>query len=328
LLVPSSPPPEGRLPLHEAAYLELSSSQLDLFVSKHRLHVGASDIHPLRSTGIVHTIYALGENYVLRVPKDHPEAIADAYTGSVAAPAAYVAGVRTPALVAFDDDGDITRVPLSLLERAAGEPLLDTGPHPQALAPLWRELGRDIAALHGNVTHCDDPNGYLDQHDGVGADDQVIEGLRAEGVLGPDAARWLERILDRLRPAIAERGTYRRFVHGDLQAPNVLAVEGRYGALIDWDDAGWADPVVDLRYLPLGAIDAVLQGYRSVMPVDGDSSAEERALWDKLNGALLRLRRPPRPAGEAVSGTPAGPLIELLAAAADGDVPIMRLLRR
>jgi aminoglycoside phosphotransferase (APT) family kinase protein len=315
------------LPLYEAAYSELSASQLQLFVSKHHLHVGASDIRPLRSTGIVHTIYALGENYVLRVPKDHPEAIADAYTGSVAAPAAYVAGVHTPALVAFDDDGDITPVPLSLFEHAAGEPLLDTGPHPQALAPLWRELGRDIAVLHANVTDCDDPNGYLEQHDGVGPDDHVIDGLRAEGVLGPDAARWLDTILDRLRPAIVERGSFRRFVHGDLQAPNVLAVDGCYGALIDWDDAGWADPVVDLRYLPLRAVDAVLQGYRSVMPMDGDSSVEERVLWDKVNGALLRLRRPPRPGGEALSGTPAGPLIELLAAA-DGDVPIMRRLRR
>ena len=48
-------------------------------------------------------VYALGERYVLCVPKDHPEAIADTYTGSVAAPVAHAAGVRTPALVVFDD---------------------------------------------------------------------------------------------------------------------------------------------------------------------------------------------------------------------------------
>ena len=80
--------------------------------------------------------------------------------------------------------------------------------------------------------------------------------------------------------------------------------------------------------MPLRAAAGVLDGYRSVTPLDGGSSAEQRLLWDKLTGALHRLERSPRPPDGHVAGTPAGPLVELLAAAADGDVPIMKWLPR
>ena len=74
--------------------------------------------------------------------------------------------------------------------------------------------------------------------------------------------------------------------------------------------------------------DKVLEGYREVMPLDGDASAEERLVWDKLTGALDRLHRLARPADGSISGTPAGPVLELLAAATDEGAPIMQLLRR
>jgi len=48
-----------------------------------------------------------------------------------------------------------------------------------------------------------------------------------------------------LRPAVPQ------FLHQDAQISNVLVVGGDYRALIDWDDAGWSDPVVDLRYVPV-----------------------------------------------------------------------------
>ena len=43
--------------------------------------------------------------------------------------------------------------------------------------------------------------------------------------------------------------------------------------IIDWDDAGWGDPAMDLVSLPLRVVDHVLAGYRSVMPLDGDDTA-------------------------------------------------------
>lgn len=113
----------------------------------------------------MHSVYALGAHLVLRVPKNHVEAIADIYTGSLAAPVVAAAGVRTPRLVAFDDHRDIAPVPLSIFERAQGDPLVSLGAHPEDLAPLWMEVGRDLAVLHHGVTVCDDPAGRLDAHD-------------------------------------------------------------------------------------------------------------------------------------------------------------------
>lgn len=313
--------------LYDTPFPALSHDQLAAVIERHHLAVAPDAVKPMRSTGIVHRVYSLGGSLVLRVPKEHPEAIADAYTGSVAAPVAYAAGVRTPALVAFDDDRDIVAVPYSIFERAPGEPLVLTGAYPQDLGELWADLGRDLALLHSSVRVCDDPGGRLDHHVSPGEHQQLVEDLRHSGVIGDEATSWLTVVLSRLQPATQGRHLYRRFVHGDAQPSNVLTLGSHYSAIIDWDDAGWADPVTDLHYLPLRAADLVLAGYRSIAPMDGDASAEERLLWDKLTDALLRVLAAPA-ANESISGRSVGPLIETLAAAADGDVGIMRLLRR
>ncbi len=79
----------------EDGFRELTADQLEAI----RQHHGLPPLPVVRlvSTGIVHTVYALGDGMVLRVPRDIPEGIADALTESVAAPVAYRGGVRTPA---------------------------------------------------------------------------------------------------------------------------------------------------------------------------------------------------------------------------------------
>jgi hypothetical protein len=209
--------------LDEVPFPSLSALQVAALVDRHKLGIGAEEVRPLRSTGIAHTVYALGDHFVLRVPKAHPEAVADTYTGSVAAPVAHAAGVRTPALVVFDNQRDIAPVPLSVFQRAAGDPLVHLGAHPQDMAPVWLALGRDLAVLHGGVTVCDDPHGRLDSHDHIISEHQeLLAELRRSGVIGEDAASWLMAVLSRLRPAAEDRGRYRRFVHGDVQPSNVL----------------------------------------------------------------------------------------------------------
>jgi hypothetical protein len=59
-----------------------------------------------------------------------------------------------------------------------------------------------------------------------------------------------------------------------------------------------------------------------------DDTIEERILWDKLIGALVRLRLSPEAPTSLTSPTLAGRLLELFAAAAEADTPIMRHLRR
>jgi aminoglycoside phosphotransferase (APT) family kinase protein len=279
--------------------------------------------------GIVHTIYALGTELVLRVPKVHPDALADAYTGSVAAPAAVNAGVSTPRLVVFDESSDIVPVPFSIFERVDAEPLsLRLGADPLKHRATWHEVGRQLATLHANATSVPDPHGYLDAHGRLHDPERLLTGLERDGYLGDEAAPWVRDVLRRLRPAVPPPDAFRRFIHGDVTGTNVLVRDDGFHSIIDWDDAGWGDPAMDLVSLPLRVVDAALAGYRSVMPLDGDDTAEQRILWDKLIGALGRLRLPPEPPASPAWPTPSGRLFDLFAAAADGQAPILRHIHR
>jgi aminoglycoside phosphotransferase (APT) family kinase protein len=317
------------VPLENAPFPDLTDQQLCAIVDRHGINVGIDAVHRLPSMGIVHSIYALGSGFVLRVPKSHPAALADSYTGSVAAPAAARAGVSTPRLVVFDESCDVVSVPFSIFQRVHAEPLsarLDASPqrHPQ----IWQALGRELATLHGNVSTVDDPRNYLDLHTRTHDPEPLLADLERDGYLGNEAAPWVRDALQRLQPAVPPPDTYRRFIHGDITATNVLVRDDNFHSIIDWDDAGWGDPAMDIVSLPLRVIDAVLAGYRTVMPLDGDDTVEQRILWDKLIGVLQRLRLPPQPPAVPVWPTPTGRLFDLLAAAADGQSPIMRYLQR
>jgi aminoglycoside phosphotransferase (APT) family kinase protein len=315
--------------LEHAPFLELTAEQLRSVVKRHGIAVGSEGVHRLDSLGIVHSIYALGHSFVLRVPKHHPYAVADAYTGSVAAPAAVAAGVSTPRLVVFDESLDIMPVPFSIFERVHAEPLSKrVGTVPQAHQPIWHELGRQLATLHTNATAVADPHGYLDPHTRLHDPEPLLSDLERNGYLGNEAAPWVRDVLRRLHPAVPPPNTYRRFIHGDVTATNVLIRDDAFHSIVDWDDAGWGDPAMDLVSLPLRVIDAALAGYRSVTPLDGDDSAEQRILWDKVIGALARLRLTPTPPLAPAWPTPSGRLFDLLAAAADGQAPILRHLHR
>lgn len=315
--------------VEHAPFVELTNDQLHAIGDRHGIAVNTDDVHRLDSTGIIHSIYALSGSLVLRVPKLHPYAIADAYTGSVASPAAVAAGVATPRLVVFDETCDIVPTPFSIFERVHGEPLsrrLDA--NPQKYWPIWRELGRQLAILHANVTAVPDPHDRLDPHRRVQDPKPLLDDLERDGYLGNEAAPWVRDALERLRPAVPPPSTYRRFLHGDVTATNVLIRDDTFHSIIDWDDAGWGDPVMDLVSLPLRVVDAALAGYRLVMPLDGNDTAEQRILWDKLIGALARLRLPATAPGAPAWPTPSGRLFDLLAAAADGQAPIIRHLHK
>lgn len=320
---------DATVSLESAPFLELTDEQLRAIVERHGITVRRDDLCRLESMGIVHSIYALGQALVLRVPKLHPDALADAYTGSVAAPAAVRAGVSTPRLVVFDESLDIVPVPFSIFERMHAEPLSRRlGADPQHHWPIWHELGRQLAILHANVTTVPDPHGHLDPHGRLQDPEPLLTDLERNGYLGAEAGLWTRDVLRRLRPAVPPADTFRRFIHGDVTATNVLIRDDTFHSIIDWDDAGWGDPAMDLVSLPLRVIDAALAGYRSVMPLDGDDTAEQRILWDKLIGAVARLRLPPTPPVAGAWPTPSGRLFDLLAAAADGQAPIVRHLQR
>ena len=198
-----------REPWDDAPFPALSDSELTAIVNKHDLRVALSQIDRLLSTGVVHTVYAVGDMHVLRVPKPIPEAIEDTYTESVAAPVAHAAGVRTPLLHAFDDDRDIVEVPFTIFERWRGAGLTLIGATASDQPELWRALGGDLATLHLNVVECRDPNGWLDD---AGRDvnaDELLESAVAEGAINADNAKTLAGWFNQLQPAVVD-ASYRR----------------------------------------------------------------------------------------------------------------------
>jgi aminoglycoside phosphotransferase (APT) family kinase protein len=287
---------------------EVSPGILRSIARRHGLD--AYDFSILPETGVFNAIYLLGDDYVLRVPRHHPDFVAAARKEAIAVPAARDAGVRTPRMLAFDDSLDLLPVPYSIYERVHGETLglLDRDP---ADAPeVWRELGSDLALLHTRVEE-DGPVADLELE--AMPDPRPWPGeLAADGYFTATEARWLSGWLERLAPA-ALGPVPRRFLHGDSQATNVLVREGSldYVAVIDWGGAGWGDPARDFAGVPLRVVPFMLEGYRKIAPVEDEESAEGRILWRHLQLSLYLLRREPQP-GRSWAERPLSMLLEVM----------------
>lgn len=112
------------------------------------LHHGiAEPWAPLAATGIANRIYATS-SVVLRIATDHPEALGDARTESVAAPVVHAAGIRTPALIAYDDSRQIVDRPYTLWERVHGQAVGQYALDANAVLGTWADIGRELARLH------------------------------------------------------------------------------------------------------------------------------------------------------------------------------------
>jgi len=187
--------------------------------------------------------------------------------------AAAEAGVVAPRCVAFGDD---TAVPHLLMTACPGEPWNDALSESERAA-LRRELGRQVARLHGVTGSAFGyPSGALGP---LAADWRTAFGGMIEAILD-DARRYRARLP---RPADEVARTVRAalpaldevttpcLVHFDLWDGNILldrpAGEGtRIGGLIDGERMFWGDPLADFVSLALlGDIrkdEAFLAGYR------------------------------------------------------------------
>jgi aminoglycoside phosphotransferase (APT) family kinase protein len=237
----------------------------------------------LEATG-ANRIYATAD-VVLRVATDHPEAIADARTESIAAPAARQAGILTPQLIAFDDSRALVDRPFSIWERIHGETLGLAGLRGAVREDVWREAGSQIARLHDRVKACPDPDGYLDSPGRELTLDLLLRQFAGCDHANPDAVREIEDLISDLIRFVPPAAESVAFVHNDLHEWNVMC--GRQGgllALLDWGDAGWGDPALDFAAIPLNYVPAALEGY-------GDKARlghcpEARIVWDHLQYAL------------------------------------------
>ena len=282
----------------------------DLLRALARKHGLPEPLVRLPSPGVVNRVYA-GAGVVLRVPDPaHPDGQRHGRTESVAVPAVTRAGLRTPALLVFDDDRDMLDVPITVYARAPGRSLQALGwpPGDPRARRAWTELGAELARVHQRVREVPDPQGWLSTP-GRGDGRSVVEGLARDGFITAEEAGWAARVVERAADIPTPPA---RFLHGDLQPGNILADEaGQLTALIDWGDAGWGEPALEFPALPLRALPTLLAGYRSVAPELLGEGVEGRVLADVLVMALARLRRMPSPR-EVWNARPGSVLVELL----------------
>lgn len=241
-------------------------------------------------------VFALGDDLILRVPRDAPLPVSKTYKEQVAVPVARAVGVRTPAIVTFDDSLELIATPYAVYERVRGRTLESIVLEPHETPEAWRDLGRDFARLHhgverkGEVSEVEAPK-YPDPR-------TLADGLAERGHFTVLEARWLRGWLDHLVPA-ALAPVEKRFLHGDPQGTNVMVERNgqRYLAVLDWGSAKWGDPAWDFVNVPFGAVPLMLGGYREVAPLAGDEdgTAEARILWRTLGSALDNMGRPPLP---------------------------------
>ena len=268
--------------------VRVSDAALAVIVERHGL--SSASIEALPVAGIINTVYALGDDLVLRVPRNHPTHVDHAYREAAAIPQAVVAGVRTPGLIAFDDARDILPVPYLIVERVLGVNHESLDLDPKHDPEVWSALGRDLAQLHAIARP--EPTDSFTTKDEFADPRLLVEQRTQDGWFSLLELCWLLRWLERLAP-LATRPVPGRFVHADVQMSN-LPVEpatGGYLALIDWGCAHWQDCAFDFLSMPLQAVPFLLAGHREVAPLDEDDAAEARILWRLLQLLLNSLPR-------------------------------------
>ena len=271
---------------------EITDDVLHQIAHKHNLNANEFTLMP--QIGIVNKLYLMGEDLVIRIGRAHPKSIEIAEREALAISVAKKAGVRTPDLLLCDVSLELIPAAFTVFERIHGDTLGLLNLEPHETPNAWRELGCDLARLHAGSY--DTELAEQIQHDHLPDPREWPEQLAEAGYFTISEANWFSRWLDHLAPdALAP--VRQCVLHGDTQATNIMVEPTTRGylALIDWSNANWGDPAIDFGDSPLRTVPYVLEGYRQVMPLDHDETAEARILWRHLQLALNNLWGEPQP---------------------------------
>lgn len=239
----------------------------------------AEGIVMARAEGIANTVF-FAAGTVVRIGSN-PEYHCDAYREPITVPIALASGVRMARLLLLDDDRDVYDGPVTLYERAPGV----TATRVSLSDSFFLELGEQVALLHEGASRTVDPRledpGYQDPLPHIR--ESLLKGLISQG----EAEAWLAW-LEILRPAF-EVTVPHVFVHNDLHLGNLLASEdGRsLTAILDWSDAGWWDPAVEFRSLPVRGLVTTVKAYVECRAMD--AGFEGRVLAEVMTTAFRRL---------------------------------------
>jgi Phosphotransferase enzyme family len=272
-----------------------------------RFGVSPDRISSLPQVGICNAIFALGDDLILRVPSAHEAHTSAIRREAVTVPLAREVSVKTPALVAFDDSLATLPVPFGIWERVKGDTLGLLDLEPDETPQVWRAVGADLGRLHTR---------FLPRHELTPLEPppmptiEVLAGqLEREGWIGLGEARWLTRWAEQLE--VRGGAVQRRFLHGDLQATNIMVSPTReYLALLDWGACGWGDAAWDFVGLPLRAIPFLLEGYREINKTP-DAGLEARILRRHIEIGLFLMTRGAQP-GKSWAERPFGMILEVM----------------
>ena len=302
-------------------FVMVTDEQLQAIVEEHQLTLDGP-IEPMPSNGVVHSLWSLGSEYVLRVPKPEEMCLGDLRAEVVAIPVARAAGVRTPDLVAFDDSCTILGVPYAIVERVHGTDLSRLVADDDRLSDLYRQLGVQLATLH--AAPAPDPHLWF-RTPGTWDVDALLDETVAAGMLDTNARQWFARVLE--ETTTHEPTPRTCFLHDDVKPDNMMANERDELVLIDWGDAGIGDPAHDLAGLRGDAIAQALVGYREIVGPRTDPTLEQRIVHLALCNALAGLRRAPK-TGPSWYRPLAAVMADLLAFATDHPETWSRWLGR
>jgi aminoglycoside phosphotransferase (APT) family kinase protein len=259
-----------------------------------RFALGTHEATPFVHSGTSHTIFMLDDAFVLRIPRNHPAGIASVAIEAIAVSVARAAGVHTPELIAVDESLDLLPVPYAIYERVHGVALEHVATEPATPPDVWRGLGQDLARLHGGVRATEPATKITADTEDL--DPRLwLQEIAATGMIAFRAIDYFETWLERLAPIALIPPSY-WFCHGDVNRGNILIdLNTRsYLALIDWAGVFWGDRAYDFAVVSLSEVPWILEGYRTITPLEADATIEARILWQHLRIGLYGMRSAPQ----------------------------------
>ncbi len=175
--------------------------------------------------------------------------------------AAHAAGVKVPTPCVLCEDTDVLGTPFFLMHRAAGtaagHKLAKAGDNPS----LAEDLGRNLARIHSIKD--DGTLSFIEKSDTAPAMASIDE-YRAHLDSLPGAHPALEWGLAWLQ-ANVPTAVPPMFCHRDYRTGNYMVEDGALTAILDWEFAGWSDPMEDVGWLTakcwrFGAVDREVGG--------------------------------------------------------------------
>ena len=187
---------------------------------------------------------------------------------------AHAAGVTVPMPCVLCEDLDVLGTPFFIMHRAEGTAAGHKLAKMDANDALAAALGRNLARIHSIADAAD--LAFVQKPDGPPPLASVAEYRRHLDALpgSHPALEWGLRWLEVNAPESSEAV----FCHRDYRTGNYMVADGKLTAVLDWEFAGWSDPMEDIGWLTakcwrfgandrvcggIGSLDALIDGYEA-----------------------------------------------------------------